>query len=62
MDRLETATLPIFRKGHIPMIGERAAESLIRLAGSIKIGNAILKRYNILQHNVDSTNTMQYLE
>ena len=41
MDKLEAAALPIFRKGHIPMIGEWVANPLIHLAGSTEIGDAI---------------------
>ena len=38
--RLESMALPIFRKGHIPMIGEWVALPLIHLAGSTKPGDA----------------------
>jgi hypothetical protein len=37
--RLESVALPLFRKGHIPMIGEWAALPLIQLAGSTKPGD-----------------------
>ena len=43
MDRLEAMALPIFRKGHIPMIGEREANPLIHLAGSKAIGDEIFQ-------------------
>lgn len=43
MDRLEAVALPIFRKGHIPMIGEWVANPLIKLAGSKEVGDAIFK-------------------
>lgn len=36
---LESVALPIFRKGHIPMIGEWVALPLIHLAGSTKPGD-----------------------
>lgn len=39
LDKLESAALPLFRKGHIPMIGEWAALPLLRLAGSQKPGD-----------------------
>lgn len=39
LDNLEAAALPIFRKGHIPMIGEWVALPLIKLAGSAQIGD-----------------------
>jgi len=41
MDKLESVALPIFRKGHIPMIGEWVANPLMKLAGSKAIGDAI---------------------
>ncbi len=36
---MESYALPIFRKGHIPVLGEWFALPLIRLAGSRKIGD-----------------------
>ncbi|MEY8760735.1 DUF4406 domain-containing protein [Chryseobacterium tongliaoense] len=39
MSNLESAALPIFRKGHIPMIGEWLALPLINLAGSTHPGD-----------------------
>ena len=41
MDNLEAVALPIFRKGHIPMIGEWAANPLMQLAGSKEVGDEI---------------------
>ena len=43
MDNLEAMALPIFKKGHVPMIGEWAANPLIELAGSKEVGDAIFK-------------------
>ncbi|WP_025764587.1 hypothetical protein [Dyadobacter tibetensis] len=40
MDRLEAVALPIFRKGHVPIIGEWLALPLMHLAGSSQIGDA----------------------
>jgi hypothetical protein len=40
LDRLQSAALPLFRRGHIPMIGEWVALPLLKLAGSIKPGDA----------------------
>jgi hypothetical protein len=40
LQRLESAALPLFRLGHIPMIGEWAALPLLRLAGSVRAGDA----------------------
>ena len=39
--KLESVALPLFRKGHIPMIGEWIALPLMNLAGSLKIGDSI---------------------
>lgn len=41
LERLEAMALPIFRKGHIPIIGEWVALPLIHLAGSTQLGDAI---------------------
>src|SRR3954462_14438219 len=37
---LESVALPLFRKGHVPMIGEWVALPLINLAGSTRPGDA----------------------
>jgi hypothetical protein len=47
MDRLESMALPIFRKGHVPMIGEWVANPLIELAGSKEVGDEI---FNEIQY------------
>jgi hypothetical protein len=39
MDHLESVALPLFRMGHIPMIGEWVANPLIKLAGSKRPGD-----------------------
>jgi hypothetical protein len=39
VDTMESYALPIFRKGHIPMLGEWLALPLVKLAGSQKIGD-----------------------
>jgi hypothetical protein len=39
MQAMEAYALPIFRLGHIPMLGEWLALPLVRLAGSTKIGD-----------------------
>ncbi len=41
MERLESVALPIFRKGHIPMIGEWVANPLIALGGSKEVGDEV---------------------
>jgi len=40
LDKLESVALPLFRKGHVPIIGEWIALPLIHLAGSAKPGDA----------------------
>jgi len=40
LKRLESLALPIFRKGHVPIIGEWVALPLIHLAGSTMPGDA----------------------
>jgi hypothetical protein len=49
MDKLEAVALPIFRKGHIPLIGEWVANPLMKLAGSKEPGDAI---FNEIQYPV----------
>lgn len=44
LDRLEAMALPIFEKGHIPMIGEWVALPMMKLAGSEGIGDAVWDR------------------
>lgn len=41
LDHLESVALPLFHKGHIPMIGEWVALPLMHLAGSKEIGDRI---------------------
>src|SRR4051812_1354071 len=40
LSRLEAAALPIFRLGHLPLIGEWVALPLLHIAGSKKPGDA----------------------
>jgi len=39
LERLEAAALPLFRLGHLPVIGEWIALPLLKLAGSQKPGD-----------------------
>lgn len=41
LNNLEAMALPLFKKGHIPMIGEWVALPLIHLAGSAQTGDDI---------------------
>ncbi|MEM9672930.1 MAG: DUF4406 domain-containing protein [Cyclobacteriaceae bacterium] len=43
LDKLESVALPLFRRGHIPMIGEWVALPLLKLAGSKKPGDEAWK-------------------
>jgi hypothetical protein len=49
LSRLEEAALPLFRMGHIPMIGEWVALPLLKIAGSVKPGD---KAYNEILYPV----------
>ena len=44
LENLEAVAVPLFQKGHVPMIGEWVALPLIHLAGSIKTGDEIWDR------------------
>ena len=54
--KLEQASLPIFEKGHVPMIGEWAALPIWQVAGGKSVGDALYKRilhptaHRLLQH------------
>jgi hypothetical protein len=37
---MEEFALPVFRAGHIPMVGEWLALPLVKLAGSTRVGDA----------------------
>ncbi len=39
VELMESIALPIFRLGHIPMLGEWLALPLVRLAGSTRVGD-----------------------
>ncbi|MEL1254481.1 DUF4406 domain-containing protein [Flavobacterium sp. DGU38] len=41
LDKLEAVALPLFRKGHMPVIGEWLALPLLHLAGSKRIGDSV---------------------
>ncbi|UII18984.1 DUF4406 domain-containing protein [Fulvivirga ligni] len=49
LENLEAMALPIFRKGHVPMIGEWVALPLLHLAGSKKPGDDV---WNEIQYPV----------
>ncbi|WP_316633471.1 DUF4406 domain-containing protein [uncultured Flavobacterium sp.] len=41
LDKLEAVALPLFRMGHLPVIGEWLALPLLHLAGSKQIGDSV---------------------
>lgn len=49
LDKLESVALPLFRLGHVPMIGEWVALPLLQLAGSKKPGD---DKWNEIQYPV----------
>ena len=49
LDKLESVALPLFRMGHLPMIGEWVALPLLTLAGSVKPGDTV---WNEIQYPV----------
>jgi len=49
LDKLESVALPLFRMGHIPIIGEWVALPLMHLAGYKKIGDNI---WNEIQYPI----------
>jgi hypothetical protein len=49
LDRLEAAALPLFRAGHVPLIGEWVALPLMRTGGSKLVGDAV---YNEIAYPV----------
>jgi len=49
LKRLEDMALPIYRKGHIPMIGEWVALPLMKMAGSRQVGDSI---YNEMSYPI----------
>jgi hypothetical protein len=49
LSRLEALALPLFKKGHVPLIGEWIALPIIHLAGSTQTGDDI---WNEIQYPV----------
>jgi hypothetical protein len=45
LQRLEHAALAIYRRGHVPMIGEWLALPLAKAAGSSRLGDAISEEF-----------------
>ena|SRR5690349_1292210 len=64
LDHLESVALPLFRKGHVPMIGEWVALPLIRLAGSTRLGDAAWEeiQYPVAHRLLDKCDAVLRLE
>ncbi len=64
LDRLESVALPLFRMGHIPMIGEWIALPLMHLAGSKKIGDSVWDeiQYPVAHRILDKCDAVLRLE
>ena len=62
--KLEEAALPIFRAGHIPVIGEWFALPLLQVAGSKHLGDAIYEEilYPIAARLITKCNAILRLE
>jgi hypothetical protein len=44
-ERLESFALPLYEKGHLPVIGEWLALPIIRAAGGRDVGDDVFRRY-----------------
>lgn len=64
LDRLESVALPLFRKGHVPIIGEWVALPLIHLAGSTKPGDAAWEeiQYPVAHRLLDKCDALLRME
>ena len=59
---MTTVSLELFRKGHLPVMGEWFALPLIEEAGSAQIGDAFLMKYFIPLPFGSSTIVMPFFE
>ena len=64
LERLESVALPLFRKGHVPIIGEWVALPLIHLAGSTKPGDAAWEeiKYPVAHRLLDKCDAVLRIE
>jgi len=64
LDRLETAALAVWRRGHLPMIGEWVALPLMQLAGSQSIGDAVWEsiQYPVAHHLLEKCDAVYRIE
>ena len=62
LEKLESVALPLFKLGHVPMIGERVALPLLKLAGTRRPATKCMKQYSTLLRTAYWINAMPYLE
>jgi hypothetical protein len=64
LEKLESVALPLFRKGHIPFVGEWIALPLIRLAGSTRPGDKAWEeiQYPVAHRMLDKCDAVLRLE
>jgi hypothetical protein len=62
--RLEAAALEVWRRGHLPMIGEWVALPLMRLAGSRATGDAVWEatQYPVAHHLLEKCDAVYRIE
>ncbi len=64
MDYLESVALPIFRLGHMPIVGEWLALPIMKLAGSKRIGDEIFReiQYPVAHRMLEKCDAVLRLE
>lgn len=64
LDYLESVALPIFRLGHMPIVGEWLALPIMKLAGSKKIGDAVFQeiQYPVAHRMLEKCDAVLRLE
>jgi len=64
MDYLESVALPIFRLGHMPIVGEWLALPIMKLAGSKRIGDEVFQeiQYPVAHRMLEKCDAILRLE
>ena len=64
MDYLESVALPIFRLGHMPIVGEWLALPIMKLAGSKRIGDEVFQeiQYPVAHRMLEKCDAVLRLE
>ena len=64
LDRLEAAALEVWRRGHLPMIGEWVALPIMQLAGSKATGDAVWEsiQYPVAHHLLEKCDAVYRIE